>query len=308
MRASRLRRSLLLAALGVVCLFWILCGDRGAPRSEGAGASSVSAFTQVDDDAAGALALAQARDGVRLVASLTTIPGQMEYVGAALRSVFNQTLPVDAVHLHVPLRLKRLGSSIDEARLAADIEELQAEFGHKLLIHRGDDYGPATKLLGTLLHEKDPRTLVVTLDDDVEYDPRTVQALYQGARDHPGSAICVGCEEVVNLDRRHWAAVEQQRYCRGWVRGFKGVLYAVGMFDRSVFDFRTVPYGCFVHDDVHLSGMLYSRGMHPFHLGLEFDTVTKHHRQSQLSISAMGGAADLQAECIGHFNGFFNEV
>ena len=54
------------------------------------------------------------------------------------------------------------------------VNELEQKYGKKLVVQRTEDYGPATKLLGALLVEKDPATVVVTVDDDVTYHPDTV--------------------------------------------------------------------------------------------------------------------------------------
>ncbi len=40
-----------------------------------------------------------------------------------------------------------------------------------------DDWGPATKLIGTLLLEKDPKTVIITLDDDMVYHRDTIDPI-----------------------------------------------------------------------------------------------------------------------------------
>ena len=51
-----------------------------------------------------------------------------------------------------------------------------------------EDYGPATKLLPVLQHEKDDDTLIITVDDDMVYRPRMVENLLLHAQAFPHAA------------------------------------------------------------------------------------------------------------------------
>ncbi|XJO76583.1 hypothetical protein BDV3_007091 [Batrachochytrium dendrobatidis] len=240
----------------------------------------------------------------RIVASLSTFPGRMEQVRLSLGSLFAQSLSLDAIYIHIPDKIERFNLTIDEVELSKNIEELKVKFGSKLHILRGKDYGPATKLLGTLKIEREPDTLIVTVDDDTEYHNDTMSELYRGYREHPTHFIAVACEELVGFLKNSWSYITDDRECKGWACAYKGIMYRVGMFDDSIFDLTGVPHGCVVHDDVFLSGFLYRKGFRPYHLQLPFDSVKEHHWRPKFTVGSTPNVKELQKECIKYFNFF----
>ncbi|KAL2916276.1 hypothetical protein HK105_204032 [Polyrhizophydium stewartii] len=297
---SLLRRVFVLIVAAGACIGLLLLLDRDAPHV----ASDVAAPAKLTVQVPSLLLERKRQSAVRIVASLSTFPGRMEQVRLCLQSLFRQTLPLDAVYVHIPFKIRRLNVSIDEVALASELAELQAAFGPKLLVRRGEDYGPATKLIGTLKFEAEPSTLVVTVDDDVEYDPRMVQALFSGYLEHPDNFIANACEEPTDINEPAWTYIYENRVCKGWACAFKGTLYRVGMFDKSIFDYSGVPPGCVVHDDVFLSGYLFRRGFRPFKIDVDFDSVVQHHWRPKFTV---GGTEDIkyhQIECVRYFGVF----
>ena len=131
--------------------------------------------------------VAPCRRGVpRLVASMSTLPGRIAMVaGRQLRFLQRQTRPADEIYVVVPevSTRDRVAYAIPE-----DLEAASAR-GELRLLRTAVDWGPATKLLPVLLVETDPETVVVTLDDDVDY-PRTLLAeLLAGALRRPDAAL-----------------------------------------------------------------------------------------------------------------------
>ena len=55
------------------------------------------------------------------------------------------------------------------------------------------DWGPATKLIPCLLAEPDPRTIVITVDDDVAYPSSLVLDLATGRCDIGAVYVCGAC-------------------------------------------------------------------------------------------------------------------
>eukprot|EP00842_Homolaphlyctis_polyrhiza_P005760 jgi/Hompol1/6185/HPOL_004864-RA len=206
----------------------------------------------------------------RIVASLTTFPGRMTHIQQTLDSLLNQTYPIETIHLHIPYNLSRFTNiHIDETQLASDLAHLTRVYGTtKLRIHRGPDYGPSTKLLGTLALERDPATLILVVDDDTEYHPRILETYLLQLAKHPNQPICSICEEpwVIPFTSYIIKYVYKifQGTCYGWAAAYKGILYPRYLFDDSVFNYSKVPYGCVVHDDVYISGYLLRKGIRPF--------------------------------------------
>ena len=51
------------------------------------------------------------------------------------------------------------------------------------------DYGPISKILGGLIAESDPETIIISFDDDVIYDNNLVHELLRSSKVYPNNAI-----------------------------------------------------------------------------------------------------------------------
>lgn len=112
---------------------------------------------------------------------------------------------------------------------------------------REDAYGSATHVLGALLVEAAPDTVLLAIDDGVVYDA-SLFALFL----RPGPAM---------NDDAAWApACEGECETGGWLTG--GVTrYRVGFFAADVWPLaRNLSYACAESGDVWLSGYLRARG------------------------------------------------
>ena len=117
----------------------------------------------------------------RVVASLTTLPGRYPKLLRTLRSLHAQDRKLDAIYLGIPQKSRRLNAPYPE--LPHKIRELAT------VIPCEHDYGPATKIVGGLLAEDEPDTIIITFDDDVVYSPNVVSSLLSYAEKFPHSAI-----------------------------------------------------------------------------------------------------------------------
>lgn len=132
-----------------------------------------------------------------------------------------------------------------------------------------DDWGPGTKLVGALLLETHPDTVVITLDDDVVYNRNTVQWL--ATHMQTGIALSFGCE-TWSLDRSYTHAFGMHnhldsymytpRVCAGWLSGWTGVAYHVSSFGPDIWTFlQSLPVSCFKNDDMWLSAYVARQGV-----------------------------------------------
>ncbi len=197
----------------------------------------------------------------RLVVSLTTTPERIARIRPVLDSIMRQQYEPDLVLLHVPYVLRRDGRRY---QLPDWLEEYP-----KVLVHRTEDRGPATKLLGALELERDPDTLIVTLDDDVAYpdfvvrhllaraerDPNAAHTVVGGrlARDEDGD-IDADSEFGLEIARRDGAEVEI-------LAGFGGVIYRRRFFADDIYDIAGYSLPCFLGDDLNLSYYLHRRSI-----------------------------------------------
>ncbi len=117
---------------------------------------------------------------MRVVASLTTSPTRIHKLAPTLMSLELQTRHLDRIVLNLPLVFSRTGE-------AYSVPEWIERNHPRVLINRVPvDYGPATKLIPTLMLEKDAYILVV--DDDQRYDRHLVERYLAAAS--PTRAVC----------------------------------------------------------------------------------------------------------------------
>lgn len=117
---------------------------------------------------------------MRVVASLTTMPDRYERLERTLKTIFTQTYKLDAIYLSLPKVSYRL--NIEYPPLPDSILKM-------CTVVECEDYGPITKILGALIAEKDPNTIIITFDDDMVYPNNIVESLIAKHKAYPNMAI-----------------------------------------------------------------------------------------------------------------------
>lgn len=183
---------------------------------------------------------------MKVVVSMTTIPARNGTLGPTLRSLDRQTLQPDDVRIYA-------------ADGAGDWDAQDLDF---VTLHSSPDYGPITKLSAVLDPELDDDDLVVTVDDDIIYEPDWLETLVAAAAAHPRDAVGMsGWNAHRMLESTHgsFAFVRPPATC-DVLEGWSGAAYRVGWFDASVMmpvcsrELRLV-------DDVWISSFLEKRGI-----------------------------------------------
>lgn len=118
---------------------------------------------------------------MRVVASLTTLPGRYRKLSETLISLNNQDYKLDAIYLGIPLICRRLKTPYPPL---PDYIIQQCT-----VVDITTDYGPCSKIVAGLLEESDPETCIITFDDDFYYPPDTVSNLVKWAKLHPDKAL-----------------------------------------------------------------------------------------------------------------------
>ena len=116
---------------------------------------------------------------MRVVLTLTTLPSRYSKLELTL-STIPITL-VDAIYLGLPKQAKRTGQVYPP--LPDQISKLVT------VVPLDVDYGPICKLLGGLLSEQDPDTLIISIDDDCTYHPDLIPQLKELATRYPNTVI-----------------------------------------------------------------------------------------------------------------------
>ncbi|SHJ50121.1 hypothetical protein SAMN05444000_109118 [Shimia gijangensis] len=119
-----------------------------------------------------------------VVVSLTTIPSRMGVVDTALKGLMDQSRPPKRIYLNVPEWSKRENCVYEVPEHLTNLSSL--------VVRRCEDWGPATKVIPTLLAE-DADQLIMVVDDDRIYPRNTLAAIEQQAASHPDKALgCAG--------------------------------------------------------------------------------------------------------------------
>ena len=171
------------------------------------------------------------------------------------------------------------------------------EFGILTVQFLDEDWGPATKLIGALLLETHPETVIVTLDDDVVYHADTILFLSTHVQDN--MSLSFGCEEwnafgeFISLGGMAHIMdyTTTPRVCQGWLLGWMGVVYHVSSFGPDIWTFlQSLPRSCFFTDDIWLSGYLSRRGVQRVYAPNEL----KHHKHVRDMTLSLGSIVDTQ--------------
>lgn len=110
----------------------------------------------------------------RIVISLTTIPGRLDTLADITKNLNEQTMKPDEIAINVPHVFKRTEETYDLSKIPP-----------YMTVYRCDDYGPATKFYPTILREKDKNTLIIVLDDDIQYKLNMVETIYNNYVKYP---------------------------------------------------------------------------------------------------------------------------
>ena len=121
----------------------------------------------------------------RVVVSLTSMPENVEHLKETIDTLINQTYPIDAIYINLPKKNKRTNEVYPDFPLWLDNKKYNIVKKHVL----PRDYGPLSKLMGALLVEKDPSTIIITVDDDKLYAPNLVEKLVWNSLNNPDAAF-----------------------------------------------------------------------------------------------------------------------
>ncbi len=100
---------------------------------------------------------------INFCVSLTTIPSRINNIDQTLLSIQNQTILPKKIFLNLPSNFKRF------PQYSFTKEQLLKLEKYNLEIVRCEDYGPATKLMGSIKKIKNNFDCVILIDDDHVY-------------------------------------------------------------------------------------------------------------------------------------------
>jgi len=209
---------------------------------------------------------------MRVVVTCTTLPDRYHLLVKMLESLHAQTIKPNQIYLTLPYTAKRLNK---------EYGPLPSTLPVCKVVRTKVDYGPMTKLYGALLHEQDPNTLIITVDDDIVYPPNFIEIFLAKHLLKPnacitGTGVLIG--HGVNLFAINTTieGLSAFNFMIGFniknyrrvdiVQGFSGVLYKRCFFPtvkklNKLFDLPLSDIDLFKSDDVVLSGLLCSQNI-----------------------------------------------
>ena len=219
------------------------------------------------------------KNPVDIVVSLTTTPYRIDKIKPVLDSILRQSIKPNRIYVNVPLIFKR------DNNLKYIIPNWLSAYPN-VVINRTKDYGPATKIIGTLEKERDPNTIIVTVDDDniypkhlvrdliKQYLPGTYKVNYKMAAAITG----IGLNFLFgpNFESKSRLVLIGDRPSL-LVIGSGGVAYKRKFFKDDIFLLTEhLSKSCFLSDDLIISGYLYLNNVNIIKIsGISFNQIVK---------------------------------
>ena len=175
-----------------------------------------------------------------VIVSFTTSPKRIQHTKHLVETLSSQTVPPDKIVINIPYVFKRNGATYD------NIPDFMTE-NPLVHINRCEDIGPATKVLPSTKLFDDPETIIISVDDDIEYKKTMVEILLNHSYRYPEAAITG--ESFMRLHGNKAELVE----------GYSSVLYKKKFIDDL--DVTKYPKSCYLGDDLILSNHLRRKGI-----------------------------------------------
>ncbi len=193
----------------------------------------------------------------KVVLSLSTTPYRINDMEDNIKSLIRQNINLDGIYLNVPHRFLR-------DNLEYTIPSWLKNYPQVTVI-RCQDYGPATKLLGTLEQVPlTPDTIIITVDDDTYYPKNLALELAYRAYQNPQAAYgLMGANPKYNQQKHidlndHLGLIKigNNNEKVSILQGYAGVAYRRKFFDDRIFNILDAPAECIQSDDFYLSYFL----------------------------------------------------
>lgn len=192
-----------------------------------------------------------------IIVSLTSYPARMDKLGVCLRSLLNQTFKPDKVVLW--LAKSQFPNGQDD--LPADVRDLCSR---GLTIEWcNEDLKPHKKYFYAM--QKYPESVIITVDDDMEYSPFLVAKLYESYLRHPHAVSCLRAHlikfnENGTIKKYVDWGMEDNSYIdiptfRLLPTGVSGVLYPPHCLPKEAFDIAKIKEVALMTDDLWLKVM-----------------------------------------------------
>lgn len=177
---------------------------------------------------------------VKVYASLTSIPPRLNDTKKSIDSLLNQSYPIEHIFLNIPY------GRHERTKMDYFVPEYlnQPQYANVSVI-RCQEYGPATKLLGSIPHVTDPNAFIYVIDDDMVYPKNHLTNLVNQIESNTDAVTNPLCH--ANRD-----------YKKG-VCGNYGFIVRRGVLDGIYNFYESMPKTCYTVDDMWMGLYLHKR-------------------------------------------------
>lgn len=140
------------------------------------------------------------------------------------------------------------------------IPEFISQYKNLKIIKTDYDYGPSMKLLPVLEYEREPESIIITIDDDHVYNEEFLETILKYSKQYPDCAVGFDGWNVRSLIEKNkfefFYENLDEPVSADVLAGFRGVLYKKKFFTDDIFDYEGFPKIAFMQDDVWISAHL----------------------------------------------------
>ena len=207
----------------------------------------------------------------RLVVSLTTSPTRIFYIKPVIDSIMKQTIPADRIYLNLPNVFKR-----DNTVFSKPLPDFITK-NPMIYVNWCEDFGPITKVLPTVPLEKDANTLILSIDDDIEYPVNFIETFLAFYKAYPNACI-------TGTSYMYYEGNDKDKYLLNnyglegslveLVEGYSGVLYHKEFLENintSWLDEKSCKFG----DDFYISNELRRKNIPIIKIGWRYLPIMK---------------------------------
>lgn len=265
------------------------------------------------------------RKNCKVVATLTTLPDRYDLLSKTIESLVTQDYYLDAIYITLPKRTKRFNT------IYSELPDTITKHSNVNIVRINKDYGPITKLLGGLKMEKDPNTIIISVDDDIIYPSNLVSRYLELSTDYPDEVICgAGLlyynsilessvihnnNNITTFNNLLGFNIPKDGRLIDIIFGIGGVLYKRKFFPEyselynEILKYSENDINTFLNDDVMISGYLSKKGINKRIFKNSPYILNQNNDGPKLSsnILKMAKSMDESIEYLIH-NGFFLEM
>jgi hypothetical protein len=131
----------------------------------------------------------------KVILSLSTVPSRLNETraGWGIKPVIDRIVSLSYSNYEIHLNIPYTNNKTNQEYIIPEWLEEYSKKYDLLKIFRCEDYGAITKILPTILRINDPETIIITVDDDLNYIDGFIEYHLKKRLFYPDSALGFAC-------------------------------------------------------------------------------------------------------------------